>query len=77
MCECYVSFASALEIQEFVAIATRQYFPIRVEKGSLQADAKSIMSLFSMGFNCPLHVVLPEQADVSAFLTAVRPFVVA
>ena len=77
MRECYVSFASALEIQEFVSIATKQYFPIRVEKGTMQVNAKSIMSLFSMGFNCPLHVVLPEQADAAAFFAAVKPYMVA
>lgn len=77
MRECYVSFASAIEIQEFVSIATKQYFPIRVEKGTMQVNAKSIMSLFSMGFNRPLHVIIPENVNADAFLAAVKPYLVA
>ena len=77
MRECYVSFASALEVHDFVAIATRQRFSIRVERDHMQADAKSIMSLCSMGFNRPLHVMIPEQADAEAFLSAVKPYTVA
>ena len=77
MCECYVSFASALEVHEFVSIATKQQFPIQVERDNLLTSAKSIMSLCSMGFNRPLHVLFPAAADSAAFLTAVRPYVVA
>lgn len=77
MRECYVSFASALEVHEFVSIATKQHFPIQVERGNLLTSAKSIMSLCSMGFNRPLHVLFPAAADSADFLSAVRPFVVA
>ena len=77
MRECYVSFASALEVHEFVSIATKQQFPIQVERDNLMTNAKSIMSLCSMGFNRPLHVLFPAAADASAFLTEVSPFVVA
>jgi len=77
MRECYVSFASALEVHDFVNIATKQLFPIQVERDNMQANAKSIMSLCSMGFNRPLHVLLPEQADASEFLHAVEHYVVA
>ena len=77
MRECYVSFASALEVHEFVSIATKQQFPIRVERDNLQTNAKSIMSLCSMGFNRPLHVLFPASVDAAAFLMAVSPFVVA
>ena len=77
MRECYVSFASALEVHEFVNIVTKQFFPVQVEHGSMKVNAKSIMSLCSMGFNRPLHVLFPEQADADAFLTAVSPYVVA
>ena len=77
MRECYVSFASALEVHDFVSIATRQYFPIRVERDNLSTDAKSIMSLCSMGFNRPLHVLIPESADAFAFISEVSAYVVA
>lgn len=77
MRECYVSFASALEVYDFVSIATRQYFPIEVERDNLRTNAKSIMSLCSMGFNRPLHVLIPETADASEFLSEVKAYVVA
>lgn len=77
MRECYVSFASALEVHDFVTIATRQYFPIQVERDNLRTDAKSIMSLCSMGFNRPLHVLIPETADAAEFLSEVKAYVVA
>lgn len=77
MRECYVSFASALEVYEFVTIATKQRFPIQVERDNLKTNAKSIMSLCSMGFNRPLHVTLPENPDAEGFLAAVKAYLVA
>ena len=77
MREYYVSFASALEVHDFVSIATKQHFPIQVERGNLKTNAKSIMSLCSMGFNRPLHVTLPESADAEGFLAAVKAYLVA
>ena len=78
MREYYVSFASAMEVHEFVTIATRQYFPIRVERENHCTDAKSIMSLFSMGLNRPLRVVISDaEADTTHFLSALRPYLVA
>lgn len=77
MRECYVSFASALEVYDFVSIATHQEFPIEVERDNLRTNAKSIMSLCSMGFNRPLHVIIPETADASGFLSEVKAYVVA
>lgn len=78
MREYYVSFASAAEVHEFVAIATRQFFPIHVERENHRTDAKSIMSLFSMGLNRPLRVVIADaEADATPFLSAVQPYLVA
>ena len=77
MRDCYVSFASAMEVHDFVSIATRQHFPIQVERDNLKTDAKSIMSLCSMGFNRPLHVTLPECPDADEFLAAVKAYLVA
>ena len=78
MREYYVSFASATEVHEFVSIATRQFFPIHVEREGLCANAKSIMSLFSMGLNRPLRLVISAaEADADPFLSAVHPYLVA
>lgn len=75
MRDCYVSFTSATDVREFVEIAMKQYFPIHAEQDGLQTDAKSIMSLFSMGLNRPIHVVVGEtDADTSSFFAQVTRF---
>ena len=74
MRECFVSFASAGDVREFVEIVTRQPFSIRVENDRLQTDGESIMSLFCMGLHRPLRVLYPEDADTAQFLQALRPF---
>lgn len=76
MQEYYVSFSSASEVHSFVSIATKQLFPVRVERDELCTDAKSIMSLFTLGLNRPLRLVLPE-GDTDSFLTAVEPYLTA
>ena len=43
MCECVVKFSDPMEIRDFVTLATRQAFPIRVEHGGLTTSATSIM----------------------------------
>lgn len=78
MKEYYVSFSSAAEVHEFVSIATRQLFPVQVERNNQCSDAKSIMSLFSMGLNRPMRLVLPDTgADAAGFLSAVQPYLTA
>ncbi len=77
MHDCYVSFASAADVKEFVEIAMKQYFPVHAEQDGLKTDAKSIMSLFSMGLNRPIHVVVGEtDADTTNFLSQMAPFLV-
>ena len=77
MHECYVSFVSAGDVRDFVEIATKQYFPIHVEQGDMCTDAKSIMSLFSMGLNRPLHVVVQDcEANTEDFFSEVTPSLV-
>lgn len=71
----YVSFSSAAEVHDFVSIATRQLFPVQVERNNQCSDAKSIMSIFSMGLNRPMRLVLPDAAvDATDFLSAVAPY---
>ena len=78
MGECYVSFSSASEVMEFVSIATRQYFPIQLEMDNLRTSATSIMSIFAMGFNRPLRVVIADSnADASLFFSQLAPYLVA
>ena len=78
MRECFVSFASARDVLNFVEIATKQFFPIRVERDNMQTDATSIMSLFCMGLNRPLRVVIRDpDADLTSFLALVEPYLVA
>ena len=78
MSECFVSFATPSDVRDFVAIATKQIFPIEVEHGNMKTNAKSIMSLFSMGLNRRLRVVIGDKdADASTFFMALTPFMVA
>ena len=78
MRECFVSFSSASEVMAFVSIATKQFFPIHVERGDLRTSATSIMSIFSMGLNRPLRVVIPDsEVDAAHFFSLVQPYLVA
>ena len=78
MHECFVSFATARDVMDFVTIATKQYFPIHVERDSMQTSATSIMSIFSMGLNRPLRVVVWDAGEGAArFLSQVKPYLVA
>ncbi len=72
MRDCIVSFCSVAEIREFVALATRQPQPIRVERGSHGASATAIMSIFSMGLNTPLRVVAPDVPEMADFFRMVE-----
>lgn len=75
MQECYVLFQNVSDIRDFVALATKQRFEIRVEQGNLRSSATSIMSIFSMGLNRPVHVlVADDKADAATFFQAVRVF---
>ena len=78
MRECFVSFASAAEVMEFVTIATKQTVPIQVEYSTMQPSATSIMSIFSMGFHRPLRVIGGDAgAEAARVLDQVRPYLVA
>ena len=78
MCECVVKFSDPMEIRDFVTLATRQAFPIRVEHGGLTTSATSIMSLFCRGLNRPLRVFSTASGDDAArFLEALAPYLVA
>ena len=73
--ECYVSFSSVNDVHDFVCIITQLLFPIRVERGQMQTNGRSVLGLCCMGLNCPLRVLYPE--DAPGFLQAVKPYLVA
>ncbi len=78
MQEFFISFSSASEVHDFVNIATKQFFPIQVERENQSTDAKSIMSLFSMGLNRPLRLLIPDiGAETEGFLSAVQAYLMA
>ena len=78
MRECFVSFTSAHDVMDFVSIATKQLFPIHVERDTMQTSATSIMSIFSMGLNRPLRVLVWDTGEGAAqFLSQVSPYLVA
>ena len=78
MRECFVSFSSASDVMAFVTIATKQFFPIHVELGDLITSATSIMSIFSMGLNRPLRVLVGDTGEGAAlFFSQVQPYLVA
>lgn len=73
--ECYVLFQSVSDIRDFVSLATKQRFEIRVEQGNLSTSATSIMSVFCMGLNRPVRVLIADaQADTAAFFRALQVF---
>ena len=72
MRDCIVSFDSVAEIRDFVALATRQPFPVRVERNGHDASATAIMSIFSMGLNTPLRVVAPDVPEMAEFFRTVE-----
>ena len=78
MRECFVCFASAKDVMDFVSIATKHFFPIHVERGNLKTSATSIMSIFSMGLNRPLRVLVSDTGEGAMhFLSQVQPYLVA
>lgn len=75
MQECYVLFESVSQIRDFVSIATKQKFEIRLEQDNMSTSATSIMSIFSMGLHRPIRVVVPNaQVDTAPFFQAVQSY---
>ena len=54
MNEFEVRLRSVQDVQEFVAIATEQPFPVFVGNGSYKVDAKCFMEMFCLDFTRPL-----------------------
>ena len=54
MKEFAIRLASVQEVQEFVALATAQVFPVFVRDRYTQVNGKSFMELFCLNFTHPL-----------------------
>ncbi len=76
MGECFISFASVKDIQDFVSINTRKFFSVFVDNGQLHTDGRSLMILCCMGLNRPLKVRFPA-AEAGDFLQAVKQYLIA
>lgn len=51
-----IRFYSFRDVQEFVAMATEQAFPIVVGSDSYQVNGTSFMGMFSLDYSKPLRV---------------------
>ena len=57
MREFAIRLASVQEVQEFVALATAQTFPIFVRDRYIQVNGKSFMEMFCLNFATPLFAM--------------------
>ena len=58
MREFTVRFCSFQDVQEFVAMATEENFPITVGNESYQVNGTSFMGMFSLDYSKPMKVML-------------------
>ena len=57
MKEFAIRLASVQEVQEFVALATAQVFPVFVRDRYTQVNGKSFMEMFCLNFTHPLFAM--------------------
>ena len=57
MREFAIRLSSVQEVQEFVALATAQTFPIFVRDRYIQVNGKSFMEMFCLNFATPLFAM--------------------
>ena len=74
MNEVTVVFRSVADIRDFVSIANRQPYAIRLECGSAIFNGKSILSLFCVSLGSPLRLSTQQGDDCADFLAAIRPY---
>ena len=60
-----IHFHSFADIREFVALAIAQPFDVMIGSGNQLVNAKSIMAMFCLDYNRPLHVSV--TCDEEAF----------
>ena len=66
MREFEIRLRSVQDVQEFVALATEQPFPVFVGNGSYKVDAKCFMEMFCLDFTRPL--IATAECGEEAFL---------
>lgn len=70
-----VQFRSLRDVREFVALATLQSYPIRVEDSmGATADAKCFMEMFTVDFTHPLTLRIEDGVDTSSFFRSAARF---
>ena len=74
MRECFISFGSAAQIRDFVALATRQPCPVQVEHEGHNTTATSIMGLFGMGLHTMLRVIAPDVPEMAGFFSELSAY---
>lgn len=77
MREFEIRLCSVKDVQEFVALATAQSFPIFLKDGRHKVNGKAFMELFCLNFHRPVTVSLDcTEEELDAFHRSVRHFVV-
>ena len=70
-----ITLRSVQDVQDFVAIATAQPFPVRVGSGSHWVNGKSFMEMFGLNFSRPLMAAFEcGETERSAFLQEAARF---
>lgn len=70
-----VVLASVEEVKKFVNIVSAYDFNIELVSGRYVVDAKSIMGIFSLDLDKPVH--MNAETDDEGFKAAIAPFVAA
>ena len=77
MQEFEIRLRSVQDVQEFVALATNQAFPILVCNGNHRVNGKSFMEMFCLDFTRPLIATVDcSNTELDTFRTAVQKFLV-
>jgi len=71
-----LKLTSVRDVQDFVALATAQPFPITVGNELHRVNGKSFMEMFSLNYNFPVTARLEcSEAEFSAFCLQAARFV--
>ena len=68
-----VLLSGVAEVKKFVDVVSKYDFNIELVSGKYVVDAKSIMGIFSLDLEKPVH--MNADTDDEAFKAAVAPFI--
>jgi len=75
MQEFEIRLRSVQDVQEFVALATNQVFPVSVGNRDHQVNGKSFMEMFCLDFTKPLFATVKcSEQELLAFRAAIERF---